>query len=57
MPDTVFQSITPPLKAVDLGDGTYAVACVDLFDIPYGGGPPTYRVIRTPEIKEVEDNA
>ena len=27
MPDSVFQTTNPPVKAVDQGDGTYALSC------------------------------
>ena len=43
MADTVFRNTTPPLKAVDLGDGTYSLAVYMFADI--GGTDVTFKSV------------
>jgi hypothetical protein len=46
MPDTVFRTIIPPLKAVDNGDGTYSVSVVVLN--PAAGTDSTFEIVYPP---------
>ena len=54
MADTVFRNTTPPLKAVDLGDGTYAPAVYMFADI--GGTDVVFRsALPAPKAKDLGD--
>ena len=52
MADTVFRNTTPPLKAVDLGDGTYALSTVYVV-VPAGGTDTTFRSV-SPTLKAID---
>ena len=53
MPDSTFQSITPPLKAVDNGDGTFAQAVV--VTVVAGTGTDTVFAGMIPLLKAVDN--
>ncbi len=52
MADTTFRTTLPPLKAVDLGDGTYALCIVPLI-VP-GVSHTTFRTI-LPALKAIDN--
>jgi hypothetical protein len=53
MADTTFRTALPDLKAVDLGDGTYAIAVVIIPAI-VGGTDTTFKNV-SPDLKAVDN--
>lgn len=52
MADTIFEGTIPPLKAVDMGDGTYAMAIRSMPDV---GGTDIVLTIIRPGLKAFDN--
>lgn len=53
MADKVFETVLPPLKAIDNGDGTYSMSVIPIYAVPPGGTDTVFTTVK-PNLKAVD---